>query len=127
MTKDSLTDQVTHDRRDVKGTFEEIQEAVEEAQSQEDLTELYKQSVYMILLTHSSPLDRKDRELKRREETAESEFLRTVRLINKQAEKLGLAANYNEDWEKMAANGYATEEEDENILEAEREVGIVRE
>jgi hypothetical protein len=127
MTKDSLTDQVTHDRRDVKGTFQEIQEAIGKAKSQEDLTELYKQSVYMILMTHSSPLDRRDRELKRREETVEKEFPRTVQMINKQAEKLGLQANYSEGWEKMAANGYATEETEENLMEAEREAGIVEE
>src|ERR1051325_7228638 len=105
MTKDStITDAVTHDRRDVRGTFKEISEAIDKAQSQEDLTELYKQSVYLILLTHSSTLDQKDRELKRRRETAEREFPRAVRLINKQAEKLGMEANYSEDWENMAAN-----------------------
>ncbi|HLO14558.1 MAG TPA: hypothetical protein VK206_07005 [Anaerolineales bacterium] len=125
MTKDTITNEVTHDRTDAKGTFKEISEAIEKAQSQEDLTELYKQSVYMILLTHSSPLDQKEQELKRRQEIAEEEFPRTVRMINKQAEKLGLEASYDEDWEKMAANGYETE--GENILEAQNTDEINRE
>jgi hypothetical protein len=34
-------------------------------------------------------------------------------------------ADFNEDWENIATNGYETE--DENLLEAHEEVGIVKE
>lgn len=113
-------------RTDLRGTFKEIREHIEKAQSKEDLTELYKRSVYMILMTHSSPIDDKlDRELKKKRETTESEFVRSVRLINRQAKKLGLEADYNEDWKSLATNGYQTE--DENLLEAQHNVGIIRE
>ena len=113
-------------RTDLRGTFKEIREAIEKAQSKEDLTELYKRSVYMILMTHSSPVDDKlDRELKRKRETSEKEFVRAVRMINRQAKKLGLEAAYNEDWKSLSTNGYETE--DENLLEAQRNVGIIRE
>ena len=126
MTKDTLLNEVTEDRRDVSHTFEEIRAALEKAKSKEDLTELYKQCVYMILLTHSSPVEEKyEKDMRRRRETTEKEFARTVRMINKQAKKIGVEADYNEDWEKLATNGYQAEGED--TLEAQSTEGIVRE
>jgi uncharacterized protein YegL len=126
MTREThLTDEVNADRTDLKRTFSEIREDVEKAQSREDLTELYKRSVYMILMTHSTPLDERDKEMKSRRETTEREFAKAVRLINEQAKKIGVEPDYNEDWEKLATNGYQTEGED--VLEAQRTVGITRE
>ena len=124
MARDTLVHEI-HDRTDLRRTFREIREAVEKAETQEDLTELYKQTVYMILMTHSSPLNEKDREMKRRRESAEREFGRTVHAINRRAKKIGVQADYSEDWENMATNGY--EPEGGNILEAQEPVGIVRE
>ena len=122
MTKEThMTDEVNADRTDLKRTFSEIREALEKAQSREDLTELYKQTVYMILMTHSTPLDEKDTQMKTRRETTEKEFARTVRLINEQAKKIGVEADYNEDWEKLATSGYQTEGEN---LEAQNTPGI---
>jgi hypothetical protein len=66
-----------------------------------------------------------DREMKRRRETTEKEFGRTVRMINRRAKKIGVEADYNEDWEMLATNGYETE--GENLLEAQRATGIVKE
>ena len=124
MTKDTLIDGI-HDRTDVRRTFREIREVVEKAQSREDLTELYKQTVYMIMMTHSSPVEEKfDTEMKRRREVTEREFTRTVRTINRQAKKIGVEADYNEDWERLATNGYETE--GENLLEAQDATGIIR-
>ena len=126
MSTDSLLNHMKSDPTDVRGRFGEIRDAVDQARTQEELTELYKRSVHMILMTHSSPLDEKaDKDLKRRRQTAEREFTRNVRQINRRAKKLGLEANYSEDWEHMAANGYETE--GENLLEAQRAVGIVKE
>jgi len=125
MTKDTLLDEV-HVTTDVRRTFQEIREAVEKAQSKEDLTELYKQAVYMILMTHSSPLDEKvDREMRRRREITEREFTRTVNIINKRAEKIGVEANFNENWKRLATNGYETE--GENLLESKNTTGIDKE
>ena len=124
MAKDTLIEEIHHDRKDVRHTFKDIRDALEKATTQEDLTELYKQTVYMILMTHSSPVNEKDREMKRRRETAEREFARTIRMINRQAKKIGVEADYSEDWEKIATNGYETEGEN---LEGQRAVGIVRE
>jgi hypothetical protein len=78
----------------------------------------------MILMTHSSPLNEKDREMKRRRETTEQEFARTVHMLNEQAKKIGVEADYSEDWERMATNGY--ESENENTLEPQDTVGIVK-
>ncbi len=124
MAKDTLIEEIHHDRKDVRHTFKDIRDALEKATTQEDLTELYKQTVYMILMTHSSPVNEKDREMKRRRETTEREFTRTVRAINRQAKKIGVQADYSEDWENIATNGYETEGEN---LEGQRSVGIVRE
>ena len=124
MTKEThMTDEVNADRTDLKRTFSEIRDALEKAASREDLTELYKQTVYMILMTHSTPLDEKDTQMKTRRETTEKEFASTVRLINEQAKKIGVEADYNEDWEKLATNGYQTEGEN---LEAQNTPGITR-
>ena len=124
MTKETLiNEEVNSDRTDVKRTFKEIRDALGKAASRQDLTELYKQTVYMILMTHSTPLDEKDTQMKTRRETTEKEFASTVRLINEQAKKIGVEANYNEDWEKLATNGYQTEGEN---LEAQNTPGITR-
>jgi hypothetical protein len=126
MTSETHTHVEGNARTDMKGRFKEIREAVGEAQSKEELTEHYKRSVYMILMTHSSPIDEKvDRDLKRKRQAAEREFARTVRLINKQAKKIGVEADYDENWQNLATNGYETE--GENTLEAQSTVGIVRE
>ena len=125
MAKDTLIKEIHEDRTHVRRTFKEIREALEKATTREDLTELYKQTVYMILMTHSSPVSEKDRELKMRRESAEREFARTVRFINRRAKKIGVAADYSEDWKHMATNGY--EPEGDNLLEAQKQVGIVEE
>jgi hypothetical protein len=125
MNRDSLiNEEINSDRTDLNRTFKEIGEALEKAQSREDLTELYKQSVYMILMTHSTPLDEKDQAMKKRREVAEKEFTKTVRMINEQAKKLGVDADYNENWEKLATNGY---QENGETLEARNTTGIIRE
>jgi hypothetical protein len=125
MTKDTLIEEIHQDRTDVRRTFKDIREVLEKADSKEDLTELYKQTVYMILMTHSSPVNEKDREMKRRRESAEREFIRTVRMINRRAKKIGVEADYSESWQDISTNGYETE--DKNLLEAQKSVGIVRE
>jgi hypothetical protein len=124
MAKDTLIEEIHEDRKHVRRTFKEIRDVLEKAETKEDLTELYKQSVYMILMTHSSPLNENDREMKRRREAAEREFSRTVRMINRRAKKIGVDADYSEDWQNISTNGY--ESEDEN-LEAQRQVGIIEE
>lgn len=123
MAREPLINEEIHDRTDVKRTFEEIRKVLEKATSREDLTELYKQTVYMILMTHSTPLDEKDTEMKTRRETTEREFAGTVRLVNEQAKKIGVEADYNEDWQKLATNGYQTEGEN---LEAQNTPGITK-
>jgi len=110
MAKDTLIEEI-HDRTDVRRTFKEIRDLLKKEGSREDLSELYKQTVYIILMTHSSPWNEKDNEMRSRRESAEREFARTVRLINERAKKIGGKAEYSEDWERIAANGYETEDE----------------
>lgn len=117
MRRDIITE--VNNRTDLRRIFKEIREDVEKANSREDLTKLYKRTVYMIMMTHASPLDVKsDREMKRRREITEREFARTVRILNRQAKKIGTEADYNEKWDELATNGYETE--GENLLEPQR-------
>ena len=118
MATDTHNDEVT--KTDLRHTFQGIREDVEKATSREDLTVLYKRAAYMILMTHASPLaDKTNREMKRRREITERDFARTVRLINRQAKKIGTEADYNEKWEELSTNGYAAE--GESLLEPKNE------
>ncbi|HET9909627.1 MAG TPA: hypothetical protein VFQ23_23470 [Anaerolineales bacterium] len=104
--------------KDLHRVFHEIRQEIGNAQSREELTELYKRTGYMITMTHATPVEEKqDTEMKDRRETTEHEFATTVRLINSRAQELGVEADYNENWDGLAANGY--EAEGENLLEAE--------
>lgn len=125
MTGERHIHDMESDPTDLRGRFREIRNVLEQAGSREELTELYKRSVFMILMTHSAPLDEKDREMRRRRETTERDFARTVRLINRKAKKLGVEPDYNENWESLATNGYETE--GENLIEAQKAIGIIRE
>ena len=98
-------DEVT--KTDLRHSFDGIRGDVEKATSREGLDELYKRAAYMILMTHSTPLeDKTDREMKIRREITERDFARTVRMINRQAKKIGTEADYNERWEELSTNGY---------------------
>lgn len=112
MTKDTLSSEGSPSQSDLRHAFEKICKALETVQSREELTEFYKKAAYMVWMTHSTPLDKKDREMIRQRETTEQEFVRTVRLINRQAEKIGVQADYSESWENIATNGYETEGKD---------------
>ena len=126
MTKDTQSKNEVHHQTDLKRTFSEIREDVEKARSREDLTELYKKTAYMITMTHASPVvETDDQEMRSRRAITEEEFAKTVRVINEQAKKIGVEADYNEDWEKLASNGYETE--GENILEAQNPTRIIKE
>ena len=117
MTRDIHSDGEVHEK-DLHNVFREIREEVEKAQTRENLTELYKRTGYMITMTHATPVEEKhDREMKRRRETTEREFSRTVQAINKRAKEIGTEADYHENWDGLASNGY--EAEGENLLEAE--------
>ena len=81
MARDIINE--VNNRTDLRRIFKEIREDAEKAKSREDLSELYKRTVYMIMMTHASPLEVKfDRELKRWREITEREFARTVRMIS---------------------------------------------
>ena len=108
----------TFREKDLHQVFREIREDVEKAQTREELTELYKRTGYMITMTHATPVEEKhDREMKNRRKTTEHEFAATVRRNNRRAKEIGVEADYNENWDGLASNGY--EAEGENLLEAE--------
>ena len=101
---------------DLRHIFREIRKEVEQATSRQALTELYKQAGYMITLTHATPINEKyGGPVKVQRRIAEREFAAAARKINDQAKKIGIQADYNENWETLATNGY--EAEGENLLE----------
>ena len=107
-----------HEEKDLHQVFQEIREDVAKAQTREELTELYKRTGYMITMTHATPVEEKqDVEMKDRRKTTEQEFATTVHHINSRAKEIGVEADYNENWDGLASNGY--EAEGENLLEAE--------
>ena len=114
MARDTHTDEVT--KTDLKHVFNEIREDVEKATSRQDLDKLYKRTAYMILMTHATPIeDKTDREMRRRREITERDFARTVRMINRQAKKIGTEADYNDNWDELSTNGY--EADSDRLLE----------
>ena len=114
MATDAHNDEVT--KKDLRHSFDSIREDIEKAASREGLDELYKRAAYMILMTHSTPLeDKTDRDMKIRREITERDFARTVRMINPQAKKIGTEADYNEKWEELSTNGY--ESDSDSLLE----------
>jgi hypothetical protein len=113
----------THEvnKTDLGRIFSEIRKDVEKAASREDLTELYKRTGYLIMMTHVSPVKEKlGGTMKIERGLAEREFARTVRKINSRAKEIGIEADFNENWEGLATNGYEAEEE--NLLEADNDL-----
>jgi hypothetical protein len=86
-------------KTDLKHVFGEIRDDVDNARSRETLTELHRRAGYLITLTHAPSWREKfgDRADGLREE-AEQEFATTARKINRQAEKIGTDADYDEKW-----------------------------
>ena len=122
MAKDKHLQPGEVNKIDLRGIFGKIREDVEQATTRETLNELYKQTGYMITLTHATPINEKiDKTVKLQRGIAEQEFARTVRKINNRAKKLGVEADYNESWEQLATNDY--EAEGQNLLKPEGSVG----
>jgi len=122
MAKDKHLQPGEVNKIDLRGIFGKIREDVEQATTRETLNELYKQTGYMITLTHATPINEKvDKTVKLQRGIAEQEFARTVRKINNRAKKLGVEADYNESWEQLATNDY--EAEGQNLLKPEESVG----
>lgn len=86
-------------KSDLEKVFREIRDDVENARSRETLTELYRRAGYLITLTHAPSWHEKfgARAEDLRDE-AEQEFATTARKINRQAEKIGTEADYDEKW-----------------------------
>lgn len=86
-------------KTDLKKVFSEIRDDVEKADSRPALTELYRRAGYLITLTNASSWEKKfGDEIDDIRDTAEEEFSKTARKINRRAEEVGTDANYDEKW-----------------------------
>lgn len=89
-------------KSDITHIFSLINEDVDDANSREDLTELYKRAGYLITLTYAPSWEEKfGEESTELRERARTEFRKTAKHINKRAEQVGTEADYDELWGKM--------------------------
>ncbi len=83
----------------LKRVFTEIRQDVEKAKSRPDLTELYKRAGYLITLTYAPSWEEKfGKDATSMRKVAKEEFATTAHKINRQAEKIGTQADYDEAW-----------------------------
>lgn len=86
-------------RADIDKIFNKIRTDISNAKGRPALTELYKRAGYMITLTYApSWEERFGKQAASLRKEAEKEFHKTARLINKQADKIGTEADYDEEW-----------------------------
>jgi hypothetical protein len=99
MAKDTHIYGEVDNKSDLKKVFSEIRDDVEKADSRPALTELYRRAGYLITLTNASSWEKKfGDEIDDIRDTAEEEFSKTARKINRRAEEVGTDANYDEKW-----------------------------
>jgi len=101
--------EVKHDDRHVYGEvdskadltriFDKIRADVSDAKSRPGLTELYRRAGYLITLTHAPSWEEKfGRRASELRDAAKDEFRRTAKAINRQAQRIGTEADYDETW-----------------------------
>ena len=99
MAKDRQIYGEVDNKTDLKEVFSEIRQDVDNAASRAALTELYRRAGYLITLTNASSWKEKfGDEIGDIRETAEEEFGKTARRINRRAEEIGTEADYDEKW-----------------------------
>jgi hypothetical protein len=99
MAKDTHIYGEVDNKTDLKKVFSEIRDDVEKADSRPALTELYRRAGYLITLTNASSWEKKfGDEIDDIRDTAEEEFSKTARKINRRAGEVGTDANYDEKW-----------------------------
>jgi hypothetical protein len=86
-------------KSDLKKVFSAIRGDVDKAKSRPALTELYKRAGYLITLTHAPSWQQKfGQQAKELRDSAEEEFAKTARKINRKAKEIGTEADYDEKW-----------------------------
>jgi hypothetical protein len=84
---------------DLKNVFAAIRGDVEEADSQQALTELYRRAGYLVTLTYSPAWRKKfGDKVEELRKVADEEFTKTAHAINRRAEAIGAEPNYDEKW-----------------------------
>lgn len=99
MSKDKHTYGEVDNKTDMKKVFSAIRDDVENANSRDRLTELYRRAGYLITLTNASSWKKKFGDgIDDIRATAEDEFAKTARKINSRAGKIGTEGDYDEKW-----------------------------
>jgi hypothetical protein len=86
-------------KTDLREVFSSIREDVDNADSRELLTELYKRAGYLITLTYAPSWKEKfGKEAENLRRAAQREFTTTARKINRRAKAIGTGADYDDTW-----------------------------
>ncbi len=89
-------------KSDLHHIFSLINDDIDEANSREGLTELYKRAGYLITLTYAPSWQKKfGDEADELRAAAGKEFRKAARHINRRAEQVGSEGDYDEEWGKM--------------------------
>jgi len=93
---------------DMRRVYRDIRREVAAARSRPTLTGLYRRAGYFIVLASARSWREKfGREAPRLRSVAKDEFSRTVRQINRKAELIGTAGDYDEAWGHRAGSRVA--------------------
>jgi hypothetical protein len=85
--------------KDIRLINQAIRIQVASAERRVTLTKLYKRSMYLVTLTHTSAWKKAFAgKLMRMREAAKEEFRKTAKAINNRCIQLGLCPDYDEKW-----------------------------
>lgn len=99
MAQDTHVYDEIDNKTDLREVFKDIRKDVNNAKDRPALTELYRRAGYLITLSYAPSWREKFRgELTAIRQTAEEEFAKTAREINRRAKKVGTDADYDEEW-----------------------------
>jgi len=88
-----------HGVTDIRKINRMIRERVKQAYNKKAFTKLYRESLYLVTLTHSPPWKEAFRgKILSMRDTAKSEFRKTAIAINRRCRELGINATYDTKW-----------------------------
>jgi len=99
MLEDKLVTLEVDNKTNLKNIFSEIRADVDKADSSFKLDGLYYRAGYLITLVNDAFWEKKlSDDFDHMRNIAEDEFRETARKINRHAERIGVAGNYDEIW-----------------------------
>jgi hypothetical protein len=99
MAKDRNIYDDIDNKTDLRDVALMIRKDVDDADSRDELTELYRRAGYLVTLSHAQSWEKKfGNDIGEIREVAQEEFAKTARKVNRRAEDIGTDADYDESW-----------------------------